>query len=169
MKTPIIAIIEDSTIVTEIVSHILETELNVRTICFDSGEVAIRELDVYNPALILLDYNLDSVATNNMNGLRFMKKMQLAEKSIPVIMMSGQTDKRVTTELLKTGVVSYLAKDNEAFLDELLTEVKRVLDAMSLNQKQKKQRKDIKSQRIRIATLLLVPIIIALTCLYCQC
>lgn len=168
MKTPVIAIIEDSAIITEIVSHLLETELGVRTVTFNSAEAAIREMNVYDPTIILLDYNLDSIAANNMDGMQFLKKLGLIGKSIPVIMMSGQPDKRVTADVLKAGVINYLPKHEEEFLENLITEVRRVLDVLKLNQKQKKQQKDINKRIIRIATLLLVPMAVILVCLYCQ-
>ena len=168
MKTPVIAIIEDSTIISEIVSHLLTTELEVKTITFDSAESAIREMDVYNPDLILLDHRLDSKSSNNMSGLQFLRKLELVGKSIPVIMMSGQRDKRVAADLLKSGIVNYLAKDDEKFLDYLLAEVKSVLTVLKLNEKQQKQEKDVKKRFIRVLALLLIPVVIIIICLYYQ-
>lgn len=168
MKVPVIAIIEDSTIIREVVTRVMETQLKARVITFDSAESAIREMDVYEPNVILLDYNLDSVSTNNMNGMQFVKKLNLVGKSIPIIMMSGQRDKRVTADVLKEGVVNYLAKDDDNFLENIVNEVQCVLDVVKLNKQQKKQQKDINKRIVRVVSLILVPILIVLACLYFQ-
>ena len=168
MKTPLIAVIEDSSIIKEIVTHVLEKEIGAQVINFESAESAIRELEVYDPDIILLDYNLDSKYSKNMNGAQFMRKLELINKSASVIMMSGQKDKRVTADVLKSGAVSYLPKDDEDFLENLVKEVRLVLDVSKLNKKQKKQGKDLRKRTIRILTYILIPTAIALTCLYCQ-
>lgn len=168
MKVPVIAIIEDSKIIREVVTRVMETQLNARVITFDSAESAIREIDVYEPNVILLDYNLDSVSANNMNGMQFVKKLNMVGKSIPIIMMSGQRDKRVTADVLREGVVNYLAKDDDNFLENIVTEVQCVLDVLKLNKQQKKQQKDINKRIVRVASLILVPILIVLACLYFQ-
>lgn len=168
MKVPVIAIIEDSTIIREVVTRVMETQLKARVVTFDSAESAIREMDVYEPNVILLDYNLDSVSANNMNGMQFVKKLNLVGKSIPIIMMSGQRDKRVTADVLREGVVNYLAKDDDNFLENIVTEVQCVLDVLKLNKQQKKQQKDINKRIVRVVSLILVPILIVLACLYFQ-
>ena len=70
--------------------------------------------------------------------------------------------------MLKAGVVSYLPKDDEDFLDNLVNEVRLVLDVLHLNKRQKKQQNDLRKRAIRILSYILVPITIALICLYCQ-
>jgi DNA-binding NarL/FixJ family response regulator len=168
MKKPLIAVIDDSSIIKEIVTHVLAEELGAQVINFESAESAIREMKVYDPDVILLDYNLDSKSSNNMNGAQFLRKLELIRKSPSVIMMSGQKDKRVTADMLKAGVVSYLPKDDEDFLDNLVNEVRLVLDVLHLNKRQKKQQNDLRKRAIRILSYILVPITIALICLYCQ-
>ena len=168
MKKPLIAVIDDSSIIKEIVTHVLAEELGAQVINFESAESAIREMKVYDPDVILLDYNLDSKSSNNMNGAQFLRKLELIRKSPSVIMMSGQKDKRVTADMLKAGVVSYLPKDDEDFLDNLVNEVRLVLDVLHLNKRQKKQQNDLRKRAIRILSDILVPITIALICLYCQ-
>jgi len=89
MKKPLIAVIDDSSIIKEIVTHVLAEELGAQVINFESAESAIREMKVYDPDVILLDYNLDSKSSNNMNGAQFLRKLELIRKSPSVIMMSG--------------------------------------------------------------------------------
>lgn len=168
MSNPVIAIIEDSVIIKEIVSKVLEKELDARVIAFSSAETAIRELKVYSPDVILLDYHLDSTSSNNMDGIQFLKKLKMTGKSIPVIMMSGQRDKRVTADAVKLGVVGYESKENENFLENLIAEVRRVLDVQKLNRKQQEQRGDLNKRILRISSFILIPIIITIICLCCQ-
>ncbi|MDG1333370.1 MAG: response regulator [Crocinitomicaceae bacterium] len=168
MSNTVIAVIEDSGIIKEIVSTVLEKETGASIIGFSSAESAIQQLDVYNPDLILLDYNLDSVSPNNMDGIQFLNKLKFIGKSIPIIMISGQRDKRITADALKLGVVSYESKENEDFLDNIVIEVNKVLDVLKLNKKQKRQRADLNKRILRISAFILVPVMIVLTCLFCQ-
>lgn len=166
MKTPVVAIIDDSEIVSEIVTHVLKTDLEFTVVSFSSAEAAIRELHLYDPDIILLDYNLNSFSSNNMNGLEFLKKMKLRGKSNSVIMMSGQRDKRVTAEVLQSGAINYLSKNDENFLESIVNQVKATMDVLKIEADQKSQEKELRKRIIRITAFVLIPIGIAAMCIY---
>jgi DNA-binding NarL/FixJ family response regulator len=168
MKRPNIFIIEDSQIIREAITHVLVSELDARIIALDCAEAAIAQLDVYEPDIILLDYHLDSKDRTNMTGLDFLKKLKLRDKQPFIIMISGQRDKSITTEILKSGAVNYLSKEDEGFLDNLVMEIERSLSVKSIHKNQVKQRTELKKRIIRIAAFIVIPIAIALIVNLCK-
>lgn len=166
MRIPLIMLVEDSPIIREIVMHILEKQLKVRVVSFESAESAIQNLDLYEPDVILMDYNLNSSSPLNMTGLQFLKKMKLLGKSNSVIMMSGQRDKNVTSEILKSGVVNYLSKEDEGFMDNLVIQVKLILDVLEIDETQKEQKAELSKRIIRISAFILIPLVIVMLSLY---
>lgn len=166
MRMPLIMLVEDSPIIREIVMHILEKQLKVRVVSFDSAESAIQNLDLYEPDVILMDYNLNSSSPLNMTGLQFLKKMKLLGKPNSVIMMSGQRDKNVTSEILKSGAVNYLSKEDEGFMDNLVIQVKLILDVLEIDETQKEQKAELSKRIIRISAFILIPLVIVMLSLY---
>jgi DNA-binding NtrC family response regulator len=159
-------LVEDSSIIREIVMHILEKQLKVRVVSFESAESAIQNLDLYEPDVILMDYNLNSSSPLNMTGLQFLKKMKLLGRSNSVIMMSGQRDKKVTSEILKSGAVNYLSKEDEGFMDNLVIQVKLILDVLEIDETQKEQKAELSKRIFRISAFILIPLVIVMLSLY---
>ena len=166
MRIPLIMLVEDSSIIREIVMHVLEKQLKVRVVSFESAESAIQNLDLYEPDVILMDYNLNSSSPLNMTGLQFLKKMKLLGRSNSVIMMSGQRDKNVTSEILKSGAVNYLSKEDEGFMDNLVIQVKLILDVLEIDETQKEQKAELSKRIFRISAFILIPLVIVMLSLY---
>src|SRR5680860_1033407 len=56
---------------------------------FATGELCMENLD-QNPDVIILDYRLDSIEKNAMNGLETLDKIKAINPAIPVVMLSSQ-------------------------------------------------------------------------------
>ena len=58
---------------------------------FSTGELCLNRLSE-NPDIIILDYHLNSINKNAINGLETLDRIKIAQSSIPVIMLilSGQ-------------------------------------------------------------------------------
>jgi len=111
-----------------------------------AGLARIADTDSKHPRLILLDYNLP-----DMDGLSFIKR--LAERSditasIPIVMLTGESDTTVAVEAMKHGTYDYLVKDTGGKYLELLPGVAgRALTAHA-------QREHIRQLRQETETLL---------------
>ena len=160
MKTNCIFIIEDNKIFRKITQQVLQNSLKGHIVAFASAEEAIQELDEYDPQLILLDHKLDARNPKNMSGLEFLRKRRNALKQRPIIVMSGQQDKNITTSLLKTGAVNYLNKESESFFANLVNEVNHQLDFIKLRSVTNKQKKSLRKQLWRIMMFILIPLVI---------
>lgn len=118
-----IFIIEDNFIYSYVLEEMLKEYGNFKITSFTSGEKCIEELN-NNPALIILDYNLDK----GMNGLETFKIIHLRKPEIPVIILSSQTDVQIVADLLKLGVFDYIEKrDKEKAMKKLCISVLKAL------------------------------------------
>ncbi|HKL39194.1 MAG TPA: response regulator [Cryomorphaceae bacterium] len=90
---------------------------------FPTGEDFLKILeDEETPDIIILDFNLDSIQPQAMNGLQVLKKIKSHDRRIKVIMYSSQEQYGKALQTISTGAVEYIIKDNGAFqrIDSLI-------------------------------------------------
>jgi len=81
---------------------------------FHTGEKALEGIFT-DPDLIVLDYHLDSMDPNAMNGIQVLKKLRDRFADIPVIFLSGQERAEVAANTMKYGAYDYVVKNENAF------------------------------------------------------
>ena len=140
-KRPIIFVIEDSEIVSELLAFNIEKKFEAHVLIFGTCEGAMRKLIWMLPDLILLDYNLDSNKPNMMNGLRFLEEMKIKDLKIPVIILSGQREKAISVALLKLDAVDYVSKNDDDFLGKTIESIDSTLRFIQNRKIQKKKEK----------------------------
>jgi DNA-binding NtrC family response regulator len=91
----------------------LETEYDVTT--FATGELCIQNLDK-NPTIIVLDFQLDGINKNAMNGINTLDKIKSINPLIPVIMLSSQDKIEVAVECMHHKAYDYIVKSETAFI-----------------------------------------------------
>jgi len=78
----------------------------IRTISeADDGEMALAVLEHIRPDLILTDYQMP-----RLDGIGLLRGLQARGRTIPVIMLSAQTDQSIIVAALKAGAHSYFPK-----------------------------------------------------------
>jgi DNA-binding NtrC family response regulator len=77
------------------------------------------------PDIVVLDYYLDAEDQHSLNGLELMQQIHDRSPDTQVIIVSGQKNSKITSELIKYGAFSYIAKDQyyERQLQEIITEM----------------------------------------------
>lgn len=115
-----ILVIDDSDIIrTSLRNFLSDYELEVIT-CNDGLE-GIQKAIEYKPKLIFLDLMMP-----NLDGLRMLKVIKILEdiKNIPVIVISGHTDKNNVLSALQSGAVRVISKPlNKEILIKSINEV----------------------------------------------
>ncbi len=81
---------------------------------FSTGEAALKGI-VNEPDLIVLDYHLDSVDKQAMNGIQVLKHLKDRFPHVPVIFLSGQEKMEVAANTMKYGAWDYILKNESAF------------------------------------------------------
>ncbi|MET0759794.1 MAG: response regulator [Flavobacterium sp.] len=82
---------------------------------YPTGELCIANLS-HNPDIIVLDFHLDGIDKNAMNGLATLDKIKAFNADIPVIMLSSQDKIEVAVSCLHHKAFDYIVKSETAFM-----------------------------------------------------
>jgi DNA-binding NarL/FixJ family response regulator len=94
----------------EFVNH---TDFTVET--FATGELCLENLS-HGPDVIILDYHLDGINKNAMNGIETLDKIKAINPDIPVVMLSSQDKIDVAISCMHHRAFDYVVKSETAFL-----------------------------------------------------
>jgi DNA-binding NtrC family response regulator len=89
------------------------TESEIQT--FITGELCLESISK-SPDVIVLDYYLNSVNKNAINGLETLDRIKSTNPEIPVIMLSSQDKIDVAVNCMKHQAFDYIVKSETAFL-----------------------------------------------------
>jgi DNA-binding NtrC family response regulator len=89
------------------------TESIIKT--FTTGELCLENIS-QNPDVIILDYFLNSVDKNAINGLETLDRIKAANQTIPVVMLSSQDKIDVAVNCMKHQAFDYIVKSETAFI-----------------------------------------------------
>lgn len=82
---------------------------------FDTGESCLTNL-ANKPDIIVLDYQLDGIDKNAMNGIATLDKIKDFDPEIPVIMLSSQDKIEVAINCMHHKAIDYVVKSETAFM-----------------------------------------------------
>jgi two-component system OmpR family response regulator len=82
---------------------------------FATGELCISHLS-HGPDVIILDYRLDGIDPNAMNGIETLDKITAFNPDIPVIMLSAQDKIDVAIDCMHHRAFDYVVKSETAFM-----------------------------------------------------
>ena len=89
------------------------TDYKVET--FSKGELCIAALNK-QPDIIILDYWLDGIEKNALNGIEVLDKIKATHPNIPVIMLSSQDKIEVAINCMHHKAVDYVVKSETSFM-----------------------------------------------------
>ena len=82
---------------------------------FATGELCMENLS-HNPDVIILDYHLNSIDKNAMNGIETLDKIKSFNPDIPVVMLSSQDKIEVAVNCMHHRAFDYVVKSETAFM-----------------------------------------------------
>lgn len=100
---------------------------------FSTGELCIDSLDE-KPDVIILDFHLDGIEKNAMNGLETLDKIKSFNNKTPVIMLSSQDKIDVAIKCMHHKATDYVVKSETAFF-----RLKQIITTILHSQKIEKQ------------------------------
>ena len=89
------------------------TESIIKT--FPTGELCLKNIS-QNPDVIILDYHLNSIDKNAINGLETLDRIKAVDQTIPVVMLSSQDKIEVAVNCMKHQAFDYIVKSETAFI-----------------------------------------------------
>jgi DNA-binding NtrC family response regulator len=82
---------------------------------YATGELCLAQLS-HNPDVIILDYRLDGIDPNAMNGIDTLDKIKSYNPDIPVVMLSSQDKIDVAINCMHHRAFDYVVKSETAFM-----------------------------------------------------
>jgi CheY-like chemotaxis protein len=103
---PIVLVVEDDALQLEMLAVTL-AELGAELVFARSGTEALSSLRRHRPDLVLMDINLPGI-----DGIEATRKLKSIEglESVPVIMMTGHSDRKVVVDSLLAGASDFVVK-----------------------------------------------------------
>ncbi len=93
---------------------------------YATGELCMDNLS-HSPDVIILDYQLDGIEKNAMNGIETLDKIKTFNPDIPVVMLSSQDKIDVAINCMHHRAFDYVVKSETAFvrLQKIITTIFR--------------------------------------------
>jgi two-component system OmpR family response regulator len=82
---------------------------------YPTGELCVNNLS-HNPDVIILDYHLDGIDKNAMNGIETLDQIKELNPDIPVVMLSQQDKIEVAVNCMHHRAADYIVKSETAFM-----------------------------------------------------
>jgi len=117
---------------------------------FTSGEECLIEIEKNKPTCVILDF----LIKDGMNGDGILKYIRTNYPKIDVIILSGQEDVTVATDIMKNGAYDYIVKDKMTFFN-LNNSLDSILDKNNYE-------KDIKKGKSKYIFLIILVWVIGL-------
>ena len=100
---------------------------------YATGELCIESLS-HNPDVVVLDYYLDGVERDAINGIDTLDQIKAFNPDIPVIMLSSQDKINVAINCMHHKAFDYVVKSETAFM-----RLKKIITTIMETQKLEKQ------------------------------
>ncbi|MES2285487.1 MAG: response regulator [Bacteroidota bacterium] len=93
---------------------------------YSTGELCLKNIS-HSPDVIILDYHLDGIDKNAMNGMETLDKIKASHPDIPVVMLSSQDKIDVAINCMHHRAFDYVVKSETAFmrLQKIITTIFR--------------------------------------------
>jgi two-component system OmpR family response regulator len=91
---------------------------------YATGELCMKNIS-HNPDVIILDYHLDGIEKNAMNGMQTLDKIKESNPDMPVVMLSSQDKIDVAITCMHHKAFDYVVKSETAFmrLQKIITSI----------------------------------------------
>lgn len=100
---------------------------------FETGELCLANLNK-KPDVIILDFHLDGIVINAMNGIQTLDKIKEFNSEIPVVMLSSQDKIDVAVSCIHHDAFDYVVKSETAFV-----RLQKIITSIFLFKKMKKE------------------------------
>jgi DNA-binding NtrC family response regulator len=102
-------------------------------VTFATGELCVQNLSKA-PEVIILDFHLDGIDKDAMNGIKTLDAIKNYNSEIPVIMLSSQDKIEVAVKCIQHDAFDYVVKSETAFL-----RLKKIITIIFLQKKMKQE------------------------------
>lgn len=112
---PSIYIVDDEPLQRDMLQDHLSSMSGYDTHSFATGEECLAAIQVRKPAIVFLDYHLNSQVRDALDGIDILKEIKKVSPESEVVMISGQDKIEVAVNTMKYGAFDYIVKGEGAF------------------------------------------------------
>jgi len=116
---------------------------------FSTGEECLLEIVQEKPDCVILDY----LIKEGMNGDEVLKRLKLNYPDVEVIILSGQEDVEIATNIIRQGATDYVVKNKMSFFN-IGNTLKKINELVNSNELSK-----WKTRRIKLLFVLLIAVV----------
>ncbi len=109
-----IFIVDDDPVLAEMLKDHLTKMTSYEVKVFSTGEEILKSMNEL-PGIVFLDYNLDSVKRDAMDGLEVLQEIKKVSPETDVVMLSGQDKIEVAVKTMQFGAFDYIVKNESSF------------------------------------------------------
>jgi two-component system, OmpR family, response regulator len=109
-----IFIVDDDPVLAEMLKDHLTKMTSYEVSVYDSGEECLKHISD-NPGIIFLDFYLNSVNKDAMDGLEVLQEIKKVDPEVDVVILSGQDKIEVAVKTIQFGAFDYIVKGESAF------------------------------------------------------
>ena len=113
-------------------------EIGFQTKTFEDTELCLNTID-QNPAAVCLD--MSTTGSSGLSGLEFLKRLRLANRDIPIMVMTENGELDAAVEAMKLGAFDYIIKPIQK--TRLITNIKRAIEMHTMVHKIDRDRKSV--------------------------
>ncbi len=110
-----IFLVDDDTVHLRLLEIEFLQQTNYKVETFQTGELCIAALEK-QPDIIVLDYWLDSIEKNALNGIEVLDIIKNSHPNIPVIMLSSQDKIEIAISCMHHKAFDYVLKSETSFM-----------------------------------------------------
>lgn len=124
-KIKLFLVDDDAVFLKSLEIHFFEhADFTIQT--FPTGEILMENISQH-PDVIILDYQLDGIERDAMNGLETLDKIKAFNPDVPVVMLSSQDKIDVAINCMHHRAFDYVVKSETAFmrLQKIITTIFR--------------------------------------------
>src|SRR5689334_22818202 len=120
-----IFVVDDDPMMLTMIQDYLTKDIPHQIQLFATGEECLKNM-IQNPDVIILDYNLNTVKSDAINGMDVLQQIRKNYPGVHVIMLSNQEKYSVALQAVQKGAVQYVMKDEQAFekISAMISEIK---------------------------------------------
>lgn len=108
-------LVDDDAVFLKLLSIEFQNAGDFEITTFPTGELCLANLDL-GPDVIILDYYLDGIQRDAMNGIVTLDEIKKTLPEVPVIMLSSQDSIAVAIECMHHKATDYVIKSETAFM-----------------------------------------------------
>jgi DNA-binding NarL/FixJ family response regulator len=128
MPNKLVFFVDDDKMILNLLEYTFKSRHGIQVKTFFSGEECLEHMKL-KPDLVVVDHMFIG-EKGQMNGLQTVKKIREVNQEATILVLSGQEDKSIIADFIRSGAKKYISKD-DYFIDTLIETIEEEVRSVS--------------------------------------